>query len=360
MGRTVVDDISKGRVIWVALAVGLLSLLYILSSVAAPFLVGLGLAYLFHPLVDTLEGRLVPRWLSSFILVLALSVLFFTFWLVLLPILGEQLETLLYKMPGYTRDVLDYLRPHVDFLTEKMNAAPLFERTELVAPEALQKGFLWLTNQVLLFLWNAQGIGRLLFFMLVTPFVMFYGLLEWHDIMIKTFALVPLKVQPRWESFFVRFDHTISGYIRGQMLVCLCMSVYLSLGFGLIGLPHGFLLGTLTGFLIFIPYVGMIIGTFFAIVLTLVNIPSLWSFFCLTLVLVGGQLLEALVLIPLFIGPRVGIHPVWVLFAIFASAMLFGFWGILLALPIATFCHGLIKETLTFYRTTAFYKRQPR
>ena len=351
------DDVSKGRVIWAALAFGGLFLLYLLSPVASPFLVGLGLAYLFHPLVDTLEKRLVPRWLSSCLLVLALLALFFTFWLVLLPILGEQLETLLYKMPSYTRDVLEYLRPHIEVLTEKINATPLFERTELVAPEALQKGFLWVTNQLLLFLWNAQGIGRLLFFILVTPFAMFYGLLEWHDIVAKTFALVPLKVQPRWRSFFVRFDHTISGYIRGQMLVCLSMSFYLSLSFGLIGLPHGFLLGTLTGFLIFIPYVGMTIGTFFAIVLTLVNMPSLWSFLSLTIILAGGQLLEALLLIPLFIGPRVGIHPVWVLFAIFASAMLFGFWGVLLALPMATFSHGLIKECLAFYRATDFYQK---
>ena len=205
----------------------------------------------------------------------------FTFWLVLLPILGEQLETLLYKMPGYTRDVLDYLRPHVDFLTEKMNAAP-FERTELVAPRLFKKAFLWLTDPGTFVLWNAQGIGRLLFFMLVTPFVMFYGLLEWHDIMIKTFALVPLKVQPRWESFFVRLiiPSAVTFVVRCW---CVCACRLSVAGFGLIGLPHGFLLGTLTGFLIFIPYVGMIIGTFFAIVLTLVNIPSLWSFFCLTL-----------------------------------------------------------------------------
>ena len=352
------DDVSKGRLIWTALALGLFLLFYLLQPSLGPFLLGLGLAYLFHPLVDTLEAQFIPRWLSSFLLVLALSVLFFTFWLVLLPVLGEQLEKLLYKMPAYTRDAFEFLRPHIEFLLEKMNATPFFQRTEIMIPEAFQRGFLWITNQILLALWSAQGVAHLLFFVLVTPFVMFYGLLEWDRIINGIRNLIPLKARDRWKSFFIRLDHVISGYVRGQMLVCLSMSVYLSMGFWLIGLPHGFLLGTLTGVLIFIPYVGMIIGTFFAVVLTLVNIPSVYSFMYLAIILCGGQILEAAVLIPFFIGPRVGIHPVWVLFAIFASGTLFGFWGILLALPIATFFHGLIKEGLVFYKSTDFVQKQ--
>ncbi len=353
------DDIFKGRLIWAALFIGVCTFLYMVQDALGPFLFGLGLAYVFHPLIDRCEARLVPRWLSSFILVVVTLALFAAFWFLLLPFLGFQLQKLFYKLPLYTKEALDFVRPKIATILEKIHTDPVLKQSELMVPKALQKAFVWGTDQVLFLLSNAQGITRFLFYTCVTPFVMFYGLLEWPTIVAKVKNLIPHSVRPRWMVFFTRLDQSLSGYIRGQLLVCLCMGTYLAIAFVMMGLPHGLMLGALTGALIFIPYLGMTLGTLLAVILTLVNTPSLTTLIVLMIALIGGQLLEGFIFIPFFIGKRVGLHPVWVLFAIFALGTLFGFWGVLLALPMATFVYALLREGLAFYQSTAFFQKAP-
>lgn len=357
MGSKNVDQIRKRNIfVWLGLSIGCVGFFYLTHHTLGPFLLGLSLAYLLHPLVDRLEALYVPRWLSSLIVVTCVIVLFLLFWLFFIPFVGFQLQTILQRLQAYTQSFFVILKPRISFALERMHNDPLLQQSEKLLPTALQNGLSWLTQHALSLLPNAEGIARFLFYLLVAPFVLFYGLIEWHSITTYAESLIPQKVRTQWRAFFTRLDKNISGYVRGQMLVCLSIGAYLSLCFTLLHLPYGFLLGIVTGLLTFIPYVGMLSGSITALLLTAVHMPTWFSFLSLTLVLLGGQVLEAAVLIPFFIGRRVGMHPVWVLFAIFASGALLGFWGVLFALPIATFCHSLVHEALTFYQRTAFFE----
>lgn len=354
------DSVVKGRITWFVLFVALAVAFYSVLPIVGPFLLGLGLAYFFRPLLDKLTHTLPPfvsRKTTSFVLVFVLMLLLFGFLLLFLPFVIAQLEQLLKQLPLYIDVLLERFAPYLALLKEQSRMNTWLHSTDTMLTDAARSTVAWAASSLLAILSNTQGLFNILFYLCVTPFVMFHALVGWPSILHTLTDLLPSVVRQKWLQFFSELDRSLMGYIRGQTLVCLAMAIYLACGFALLGLPHGVMLGLLTGLFVFVPYVGMFSGTFMAVVLILVHNPSMAAFIGLILLLAGGQLLEAFLFIPLFVGKRLGMHPVWVLFAIFAAGSILGFWGVLLALPLAIFCHVSLSWSVAFYRETHFFRR---
>ena len=345
---------SERVVLWGFFGV-LLGGLYILLPVLAPFLLGLGLAYLLHPFVDLMGTKGMVRWLSSFFIVFSIVCLFIGFWVLFFPFFTHQLQQLLVKMPGYLQSVMNEWQPYVKLLLQKARLVSSVERFESLILDTTRGGISWLVNTF--FTWLSQaGVFNIFFYLLVTPVVTFYSLVEWPALVRYAHHFIPFRYRTAVFSFMEEVDQAMTGYVRGQALVCVSMAIYLAIGFSLLRIPHGVLLGLFTGLMVFVPYVGMILGSLMAVLIILVNNPAWWPLLNLGGVLMLGQILEAIFFVPYFVGRRVDIHPVWILLAIFSIGGLLGFWGVLLALPFATFLRISLMRLVTFYKNTVFFK----
>lgn len=352
------EGVFKNRLTWLLAACVFVGLVAWLSPITGPFFLGVGLAYLLYPLVDHAEAWHLPRGVSSAFLVLIFLLLLTGFWLLFLPFLAQHLQELIHQSPTYIAAVVDVLENWVRSLSTSEKLARFFSGSDAVLVDTTKEALGAVVAYCWSFVSNVHLVGALLFYVLVTPFVLFYGLKDWHRLTHFALELIPQRARDSWAAFGRDLHLAIGTYLRGQLAVCVCMACYLGVGFYAVGVPQGWLLGVFTGFLTFLPYVGMFLGMLTVTLLTVVHTPSLWAFVILLGVFVGGQLLEAGVLVPFFIGRRVGIHPVWMLFAIFAAGFALGGWGVIVALPLVLFVRVSLAWSLRFYRATRFFRHE--
>lgn len=353
------DQRVTHRFITAAVLAATAGLLYLISSVLGPFLLGLVLAYLLHPLVDRLQNGGCPRWLSSLILVLVVLVGFIGFLIFFVPFVVHQAQYLLDKIPGYLVDLVDCVKSFVSQFMRKGPWDAFRNGSEKIIADAARKAMSWAGSSSLALLSNVQVLGDALFYLLVTPVITFFCLWDWPRLVAFCRDLIPLKQRADGVAFLQRLDQSMSGYLRGQVMVCLVMAAYLSLGFYILRFPYAIPLGMMTGVLVFLPYVGMFLGSVTALLLILTHDPSWFHVLGLVIVLSIGQVLEAVVFVPFFVGRRVGIHPAWVLFSVFASGAVFGGWGVLLAMPLAVFARTFMGWLIPFYKKTRCFQQLP-
>lgn len=353
------ESATRKRLNWLALACGVMASFYLLSPVLGPFLLGLGLAYLCHPMADRLQGFLGGRAFPALLVVLFILLLFIGFWLLFLPFALSQVQYFVGQVPFYIQSATDALEP---WLTNSLQGRlrALNAQSHSLVASGIKEALVWVGRYLLGLLSNVQAITNLFFYMLVTPFVAFHALKDWEKLCQACVRLVPHGVRHYWLSFFGQLDQSVSHYLRGQILVCLGMAGYLATAFGILGVPHGVLLGLMTGLLVFLPYVGMFMGSCMAFLLVLGHDPTWFNIAALSGALLGGQVLEALLFIPWFIGKRIGLHPAWVLFSLFAAAAVLGGWGVFLAMPLALVAQVSVRWVLHFYRESAFYGSEGR
>lgn len=203
-----------------------------------------------------------------------------------------------------------------------------------------------------------QGIAvfDILTLLIITPVVAFYLLRDWPKVTRSVDTLVPRKQHGLFRRALKDIDATLSGFLRGQALVCLCLGLIYSIGLSLVGLEYGATIGIIAGVLSFIPYVGSTFGLVVSMVLAFIQFDDGLSIGLTLAVFLFGQALEGYVLTPKLVGDRVGLHPVWILFALFAGGSLLGFVGILIAVPVAAVIGVLIRLGLSHYKESSLYK----
>lgn len=350
------QKISHGLIVAFAFIVGAL-MLYALSPVLGPFFVGLGLAYLLHPLVDKAACGTQTRGWVSLAVVLFLMVLFIGAWFLLLPFLAGQVEFLLRKGPSFIEHIAFWAQSSLEKIRHYTSLHTfLVGNGENMLYLTARKALGWIGNYSLGFLSGFAGVPILLFYLLVTPFVCFYGLKDWQRLMAFLRDAVPFSMREHCYAFFSDLNQAIGTYLRGQALVCICMAVYMGVLFPLIGVPNGLGIGILTGLLVFFPYVGIFFGMLIAFLLTLAHAASMQTLLGLCLVFMGGQILETGFLVPFFVGKRVGLHPVWTVFSLFAAGVLLGGWGVFLALPLVLCVRTAALWALRFYKQSDFFR----
>ncbi|WP_086481123.1 AI-2E family transporter [Oceanospirillum sanctuarii] len=337
------------RIIAVAL-VAIVVFLYLLQPILMPFLAGMLLAYMGDPFADWLEDKGLSRRFSVVVVFLSLTLFFVLFLLFLIPLLGKQLALIQEFIPV----AVHWLRATAIPLLEQYTGveAGVFEL------DAIQKaitGHLRQASSIAGVILKEVGqSGMALISAAVNigliPVVTFYLLLDWDHLKLKVLRLFPRRYQAKTEALAMECDEVLGAFIKGQLLVMLCLSVIYATGLWLVGLKLALLVGLIAGLASIVPYLGAIIGIGAGLLAGWFQfgdwVPLVW----IALVFGVGQLLESFALTPLLVGDKIGLHPVTVIFAIMAGGQLAGFVGVLIALPVAAVVMVLLRHLHDYYK----------
>ncbi len=352
-GRPTVACVPANRalliLIWVALGA---SLFYLLSPILTPFVVAALLAYLGDPLVDRLVARHLPRSVAVTLVFLVLFGVILLLLLILVPRIESQVSQLLSKLPGYLEWMKGHLLPHVEQLLPE-------ERLALDS-QSLGQALIshWqAAGGVLAGLWGsitASGMTLVTWLanLLLIPVLAFYLMRDWDELVGAVGALLPRRSAALWTRLARESDQVLGAFLRGQVAVMFALGVIYTTGLWLIGLDFALLIGMFAGLVSFVPYLGLIVGVLIAGLASLLQFQGIGELHWVVLVFVAGQAVEGAVLTPRLVGEQIGLHPVAVIFAVMAGGQLYGFFGILLALPVAAVAMVFVRHMLETYHAS--------
>jgi predicted PurR-regulated permease PerM len=339
---------------WVVGLTLLLSLLYVLSSMLMPFAAGLAVAYFLDPLADKLEARLKSRTAATLVILLMFFAVVAGVAMTLLPLLQDQVTGLVKRLPEVVTALHGLIDPLVAKLQAQLGAAEI-QRLKDSAGSFAGDMAGWAMGVVRNLFAGGRAVVNALSMLFIMPVVAFFLLRDWDKMVAKIDDLLPRDNLATIREQMAKVDETIAGFVRGQAMVCLSLGVIYATGLTLVGLDFGLLVGLATGLMAFVPYVGMMIGSVVAFILALIQFSDVWSFVLVGAVFAGGQAFDAVFMTPNFVGGRVGLHPVWVIFALMAGGSLFGFTGVLLAVPTAAVIGVWARFAISRYRDSTLY-----
>lgn len=341
---------------WFIPAAVVIALLYFLSPILAPFLFAAILAYISNPLVSWFGRHRVPRTLGAVLVMLLLGGLFVLLLLILLPLFIKEVRLLSERLPGFLAQLNDNLAP---WIKARFGAELQFDLAGLkkLVNENLQ-GADGLGMKLLASL-RIGGLAVLGFVvnLLLVPVVLFYLLRDWNALLAQINELLPRRWHPQLTGVAREIDAVLAEFLRGQIAVMVLMSVLYVSGLWLAGLEFALPIGIITGMLVFVPYVGMLTGLALATVVALMQFPSIGGVVPVWIVFGIGQTLEGTLVTPLLVGKRIGLHPVAVIFALLAFGQIFGFFGVLLALPASAALLVGLRHLGAQYRNSSLYKK---
>lgn len=316
------------------LAIGLVAglALWLLGPVLTPFVVALVLGYALHPVVERLAGRGLPRWLAVGVVELAALLAVLAVLLLVLPILAKNLPALRDQIPVLATRFKDWIEPlAAQFgVPISLDVASL---REFVLTHLSDNTEGWLATAFSSLRLGGSFVLGLVGTAVLLPVVLFYVLMDWPHLVGRFQALVPPRFRARYDGFMDECDHMLGQYLRGQLMVMGILAVYFSVALALIGLDLAVPVGVFTGLAIFIPYLGFGLGLVLALLAALLEFGSLVAVLAVAAVYAIGQVVESIWLTPRLVGERIGLHPLVVIFALLAFGQLFGFIGVLVALP---------------------------
>lgn len=307
-------------------------LLWVLSPILAPFLAAAILAYIFHPTVSKLEARGIPRSAGTVMALLILMVAVALLMVIILPLFYKEIAQLIEQMPGFMERIRTTVLPWVnDKLGVEITFDPASFR-QLVSDNMQDAGGIAKKIFASLGVGGLAVVGFLINLVLI-PVVLFYVLRDWRQLLAGVDAAVPRRFHNTVNTIAIEIDAVLSEFLRGQLSVIVLMSVFYVAGLWLAGLQFALPVGLITGLLVFIPYLGSGSGLILGTVAAVMQFPSMNGVYMVWVVFGIGQLLEGFVVTPWLVGDRIGLHPVAVIFALLAFGQVFGFFGVLLALP---------------------------
>lgn len=341
---------------WFWLAVLLIAgfLVYELGSVLTPFVAGMVAAYLLNPLVGLLERKGVSRTIATALVTFGFCIIVAVVLVLVAPVLFGQLANFARRLPQYVETLRLRIMPLLELARDALPADTL-EKMQSAAMDYVAPAARWLGQVLLAILGGGVVLANLLSLLLITPIVTFYLLDDWNHIVAKVDSWLPrdhaetIRVQVR------EVDRTLAGFLRGQSIVCLTLACFYGIGLSIVGLDFGLALGMATGLISFIPYFGMGLGLVIALALALVQFATLKGVVMVASVFVAGQILEGYVLTPRLVGGRVRLTPAWIIFALLAGGALFGFVGIMLAVPLAAIIGVGVRFMLQRYLESPYY-----
>lgn len=350
-------DNSAGvsQFLWLIPLAAVLWLLYRLSPILAPFMFGIILAYIFNPIVDWLEIKHVPRSLGAVLALLMLISAFAGLALIIAPLVRSETQQFIAHVPDY----LDWV---------KLNAMPWLQKhfgvhttIDADAIKTYISDHLQNAREIAIQLLPSLKSGGLVVVgmlanLLLVPVVFFYVLRDWNGLLGRLEILLPRRWHPLTTQIMREIDTVLSEFLRGQLSVMVVMSIYYVTALHFAGLEFALPIGLITGLLVFIPYLGIAVGISLALIATLMQYQGFGGLLPVAIAFGIGQLLEGTLVTPFLVGERIGLHPVVVIFALLAFGQLFGFFGVLLALPAsATLLVGL-RRLRRHYLDSEFYQ----
>lgn len=340
---------------WLVILTIVATLFYLLSPMLTPFFVAALLAYLGDPLVDRLEAMKLSRTLSVIIVFVSISLIILVFFLFLVPLLEMQIKRLGEKLPGYLDWSLGMLGT---YLQGQLGVDPSIlqgdKLKELVTSNWQQTGGL-IKNVLQTVSKSGFMIVGWIGTLALIPVLLFYLLRDWDNLVAYIHDLLPRSVEPTVSKLAKESDEMLGAFLRGQFMVMIALSILYWLGLGLIGLDFALLIGFIAGLVSFVPYLGLIVGITIAGIAVLFQTQDPLNLLWVLAVFVVVQVIEGSVLTPWLVGERIGLHPVAVIFAVLAGGQLFGFVGVLLALPVAAVLAVIMRHLHDSYKQSNVY-----
>jgi predicted PurR-regulated permease PerM len=341
---------------WIGALVALILFLLIFSEILLPFVAGMVLAYALDPIADRLESLGLGRLGATLTILFVMIVLFALALILVVPILAKQLADFAQRVPEY----VDRLQALFSTLIHSQFSAYLgIDPTEIGTSlrGLTSQGTTWVAA-ILASLWNGgQAFLNIIALFIVTPVVAFYVLYDWDRLVARVDSWLPRDYVDEIRKIARDVDRAIAAFIRGQGLTCLILATWYATALVMVGLNFGLLIGLAAGLLSFIPFVGATGGFVVAVAVAIVQFWPDWPWIVATMgVFIIGQFIENYILQPRLIGHNVGLHPVWVMFALFAFGYLFGFVGVMIAIPAAAAVGVLVRYALNRYLQSPIYQ----
>lgn len=347
--------IQRTALIWAGIFVVLIAILWALHGILLPFVVGFAVAYLLDPLADRLAKAGFGRTAASVLILLLFVLVVVLAIATLAPLLASQFESFMQYLPSYVERIQQLITgPGLGWLRSMLG-----DRLPSVQGSVgglVSQGATWIGN-FLSGLWaGGATLLSVVSLFVVTPVVAFYMLVDWDRMVSTIDSWLPRKNRDTIRTLARDINTTIAGFVRGQATVCLLLGLFYAAALSLVGLNFGLLIGLGAGFIGFIPYVGSLTGFLVAGGVAVVQFwPEYAWIFAVLGIFVFGQFVEGNILSPNLVGRSVGLHPVWLMFALFAFGSLFGFVGLLLAVPLAAAIGVLVRFALRRYLESPLY-----
>jgi predicted PurR-regulated permease PerM len=341
---------------WLIAAALFVGFLYLFSSVLLPFFAGMILAYFLDPVADWLERRGMSR-LAAAIFILVMFILLLALGLVIvIPILASQMTDFLSHLPDYMSRLQNLVTSYdPEWLSGRIGVDPENLREGVNSLLTEGAGFV---STLFSSIWSSgRALVDIAGLFVVTPVVAFYMLLDWDRMVAKVDSWIPRDHLGTVRRLALDIDRAVAGFVRGQGTLCLILGIFYAVGLTIVGLNFGLLIGFFAGLISFIPYVGSLIGLVLSVGVALVQFWPEWHWVAaVAAVFFAGQFLEGNILQPNLVGKSVGLHPVWLMFALFAFGAMFGFVGLLIAVPAAAAVGVLSRFALSRYLSSPLYR----
>lgn len=336
---------------WGLATAGFLFILWALGNVILPFVVGGAIAYFLDPVADRLERAGMSRVMATVLISVVLVGVVVVSLLVVIPLLIQQTNGLIQAAPDLFNQLRGWLTEQFPNVMEE--GSPLRQSLVSIGTTIQERGG-ELVQQVLS---SAMGVVSVLVFLVVVPVVSFYLLLDWDRLVARVDDLLPRDHAETIRRLAAEIDRTLASFVRGQGTVCLILGTFYAVALMVVGLQFGLVVGLIAGILTFIPYVGALVGGALSIGLALFQFwGEWWMIVAVAAIFQFGQLIEGNILTPKLVGSSVGLHPVWLIFALTAFGTLFGFVGMLVAVPVAAALGVIVRFVIAEYKSGLLYR----
>jgi predicted PurR-regulated permease PerM len=335
---------------WIACFGLFAGFLYLFSAVLTPFVAALILAYLLDPLVDALERLKFGRLAATCLVLLLFILIFVMVLLAAVPLLVNQLSALIAKLPDYVSRLQALVTEQGGPLFERFGGSERLKEVQSSLASGMGEGAKWFASLFTSLLSGGQVLLGVLSLLVITPVVAFYMILDWDHMVAKVDGWLPRAHRETIRELVTEMDRSVAGFLRGQAIICLVLGLFYATSLSLAGLSFGFVIGIISGIVNFIPYVGSLTGLVLSIGVATAQFWPDWHMIIVIAAIFGvGQFLDGNILQPRLLGTATGLHPIWLMFALLAAGSLFGFVGVMLAVPLAAVIGVLVRFALRQY-----------
>ena len=339
---------------WIVGVILFITSIYLVKGILFPFIAALLVAYAMTPAVRRLERIGLSRGLATALMITGFCIAIVSLLFVAVPFIQTELTNLAKQVPHYGERIWSVVGP----LTEELSH--YVEPSDMARLRDTASGYLadvvsWGIRLIAGILTSTLAIANLISLIVVTPIVAFYVLRDWNTMISTVDSWLPRKYAPTIRNVLKDINTTIGGFAKGQATVCVILATYYMAMLTLVDLDFSITVGSVIGFISFIPYVGAFVGFLLSMGIALAQFSDWWSIGLVAGVFFVGQMIEGYLLVPNLVGDRIGLHPAWVIFAVLAGGVIYGFVGILIALPVAAAIGVLFRYGLNYYKKSPYY-----
>lgn len=354
MNTLTVSPALRHALFWIAIFAASLFLMRALGQTLLPFVVGAVVAYFLNPVCNGLVSRGMSRALASLLVLIVFALIAVNLIIIIGPLISAQLTSFAQQIPGYIDQIRAEAKPLIDQFLSTASEEDITRARELTSRYAGEAAAF--AGQILSRLWQGgTALLNIISLIFITPIVSYYLMRDWPQIITMIDDTLPRAHAPVIRKEIKKVDKTLAGFLRGQASVCMILGIYYAVVLSLLGINFGLVLGLIGGIISFMPYIGSAFVFIAAVTIAIFQFDTLLIPAIAAGAIMVGQFVEGNFLTPKLVGESVGLHPLWVIFALMAGGALFGFVGLVLAVPIAAVIGVLVRFALGRYLESSYY-----